>query len=83
MVVDIDTPDLELKVKIIKRKIEEIQNQFKEKINLSDEVINYIAAESKTNIRDLIGILNRIIAFSRVHNKFDYHRLQKYFKGCF
>ena len=69
LVVDIDTPDLELKVKIIKRKIEEIQNQFKEKINLSDEVINYIAAESKTNIRDLIGILNRIIAFSRVHNK--------------
>ena len=69
LVVDIDTPDLELKVKIIKRKIDEIQNQFKEKINLSDEVINYIAAESKTNIRDLIGILNRIIAFSRVHNK--------------
>ena len=34
-----------------------------------DEVVNYIAYESKTNIRDLIGILNRVIAFSRVHNK--------------
>ena len=70
LVVDIDIPDIDLKVKIIKKKIEEIQNQFKENINLSDEVINYIAGESKTNIRELIGVLNRVIAFSRVHNKF-------------
>ena len=69
LVVDIDLPDLELKIKIIKKKIEEIQDQFKESINLSDEVINFIATESKTNIRELIGVLNRIIAFSRVHNK--------------
>ena len=69
LVVDIDIPDLELKVKIIKKKIIEMQNQFKENINLSEEVINYIANESKTNIRELIGILNRVIAFSRVHNK--------------
>ncbi len=69
LVVDIELPDLELKIKIIKKKIEEIQNQFKENINLSDEIINYIATESKTNIRELIGVLNRIIAFSRVHNK--------------
>ena len=69
LVVDIEAPDLELKVKIINKKIEEIQNQFKENINLSDEVITYIASESKTNIRELIGVLNRVIAFSRVHNK--------------
>ncbi len=69
LVVDIDTPDLELKIKIIKNKIQEIQNQFKENINLSDDVINFIAHESKTNIREVIGILNRLIAFSRVHNK--------------
>jgi len=69
LVVDIDIPDLELKVKIIKKKILEMQSQFKENINLSEEVINYIAHESKTNIRELIGILNRVIAFSRVHNK--------------
>ena len=69
LVVDIEAPDLELKIKIIKKKIEEIQSQFKEIISLNDEVINYIASESKTNIRELIGILNRVIAFSRVHNK--------------
>ncbi len=69
LVVDIDSPDLELKVKIIKKRIVEIENQFKENINLNDDVINYIANESKTNIRELIGILNRVIAFGRVHNK--------------
>ena len=69
LVIDIDIPDLELKVKIIKKKIIEMQSQFKENINLSDDVINYIANESKTNIRELIGILNRVVAFSRVHNK--------------
>tara|TARA_B100000886_G_scaffold339456_1_gene304987 strand:+ start:1399 stop:2787 length:1389 start_codon:yes stop_codon:yes gene_type:complete len=69
LIVDIDFPDLELKKKIIKRRIEDIQLQFKEEIKLSDEVINFISAESKTNIRELIGALNRIIAFSRVHKR--------------
>ena len=69
LVVDIEVPDLELKVEIIRKKIQEMQIQFKENIDLSNEVINYIATESKTNIRDLIGILYRVIAYSRVHNK--------------
>ena len=69
LVVDIDTPDIELKIKILKKKIEDIQSQFKENINLNDDVIQFIASESKTNVRELIGILNRIVAFSRVHNK--------------
>ncbi len=69
LVVDIETPDFDLKVQILKKKIEEIENQFKESINLSSEVISFIATECKTNIRELIGVLNRVIAFSRVHNK--------------
>ena len=69
LVVDIDTPDIDLKIKILKKKIEEVQNQFKENIILSEEVISFIASESKTNIRELIGVLNRVIAFSRVHNR--------------
>ena len=69
LVVDIETPELELKIKILKKKIENIQNQFKENINLSEEVIAFIASESKTNIRELIGVLNRVVAFSRVNNR--------------
>jgi len=69
LVVDIDAPDLELKVKIIKKRLEDIQNQFKESSNISEEVINFIATESKTNVRELIGVLNRIVTFSRIHKK--------------
>ena len=69
LVVDIDTPDLELKTKILKEKLLKCKINLKKTLNLNDEVINYIANESKTNIRELIGILNSIIAFSRVHNK--------------
>jgi len=52
LVVDIENPDTDLKVSIIKKKIDDIQSQFKESINLSDEVINFIANESKTNIEN-------------------------------
>ena len=51
------------------KRIQDLQNQFKENINISDDVINFISNESKTNIRELIGVLNRVIAFSRVHKK--------------
>jgi len=69
LIVDIDIPDNELKIKILKKKIEDIQNQFKENCNISNEVIEFVANESKTNIRELIGVLNRLIAFSRIHKK--------------
>jgi len=69
LVVDIDNPDLELKVKIIKKRLEDIQNQFKEGSNISEEVVNFIATESKTNVRELIGVLNRVVTFSRIHRR--------------
>jgi len=69
LVVDIDAPDLDLKIKIIKKRLEDIQSQFKESSNISEEVISFIAAESKTNIRELIGVLNRVVTFSRIHKK--------------
>jgi len=69
LVVDIDAPDLDLKVKIIKQRLEDIQNKFKESSNISEEVINFIATESKTNVRELIGVLNRVVTFSRIHKK--------------
>ena len=69
LIIDIDVPDLELKKNIINNRISHIQNQFKENINISDDVVNFIATEAKTNIRELIGVLNRVIAFSRLHKK--------------
>ena len=69
LIVDIDTPDFNLKKDILKNKILEMENQFRENIQISEEVIHFIASESKTNIRELLGVLNRIIAFSRIHKK--------------
>ena len=69
LVVDIEKPDQELKIKILKQRLQDIQNQFKENYNLSSEVISFIAGEATNNIRELIGILNRIIAFSRMNRK--------------
>tara|TARA_B100001996_G_scaffold101140_1_gene75860 strand:- start:1806 stop:3206 length:1401 start_codon:yes stop_codon:yes gene_type:complete len=69
LIVDIDTPDLDLKSKIIKNKLNDISNQFKENYNISEDVINFLANQSKTNIRELLGILNRVIAFSKIHKK--------------
>ncbi len=69
LTVDIEIPDLELKTEIIRKRISDVQSQFKENFKVSEEVINYIASESKTNIRELIGVLNRVITYSRIHKK--------------
>ena len=69
LVVDIDLPDLDLKTKIIKKRIEDLKSEFQEDLTISEEVINFIARESKTNVRELIGVLNRVITFSKIHKK--------------
>jgi len=69
LVVDIGVPDYELKLKILKKKIVEFENTFKEYPNLSNDVIDYIAKDSNSNIRELIGVFNRIVAFSKMSKK--------------
>tara|TARA_Y100001970_G_scaffold184618_1_gene224566 strand:+ start:6843 stop:8228 length:1386 start_codon:yes stop_codon:yes gene_type:complete len=69
LVVDVGAPDYDLKLKILKKKILEFQNTFKEYPNLSEEVISYIAKDSSSNIRELIGVFNRIVAFSKMSKK--------------
>ncbi len=69
LVVDIGQPDYDLKLNILKKKIEEFQQSFQEYPNLSDEVIEYIAKDTRSNIRELIGVFNRIVAFSKMNNR--------------
>jgi len=69
LVVDIGVPDYELKLKILKKKIVEFENTFKEYPNLSNDIIDYIAKDSNSNIRELIGVFNRIVAFSKMSKK--------------
>ena len=54
LVVDIGVPDYDLKLKILKKKINEFQNSFHEYPNLSEDIIEYMAREPNLNIRELI-----------------------------
>ncbi len=60
---DIQPPDLETRVAILKKKIE------REPIHVPDEVIFFIAQLIKTNIRELEGALIRVIAYSLLEEK--------------
>ncbi|MFH1457652.1 MAG: chromosomal replication initiator protein DnaA [Candidatus Omnitrophota bacterium] len=55
---DIQPPDLETRVAILKKKIE------REPVTVPDEVIFFIAQLIKTNVRELEGALIRTIAYS-------------------
>ena len=69
LVVDIGVPDYDLKLSILKKKINEFQNSFHEYPNLSEDIIEYMAREPNLNIRELIGIFNRVVAFSKMNKK--------------
>ena len=69
LVIDIQPPDLNLKIKILKSKFKEISQNFNEPYELSDEVFEFLASETTSSIREMIGALNRILAFSRINAK--------------
>ena len=60
---DVQPPDLETRVAILKKKIE------REPVQVPDDVIFFIAQLIKTNIRELEGALIRIIAYSLLEEK--------------
>jgi len=69
LVIDIQPPDLNLRIKILKSKFEEIQRNFNESYNINDDVFNFLASEVTSSIREMIGALNRVLAFSKINTK--------------
>ncbi len=69
LVIDIQPPDLDLRIKILKSKFQEIQTNYKESYNLSDEVFKFLASEVTSSIREMIGALNRVLAFVKINTK--------------
>ena len=69
LVIDIQPPDLDLRIKILKSKFEEIKKNFKESYNLSDEVFQFLASEVTSSVREMVGALNRILAFCKINTK--------------
>ena len=69
LVVDIQKPEYDLRKKILNYKINELTTLYSEKLNISDEIQDFLSTKIKTNIRELIGAINRIASFSRIYNK--------------
>ncbi|MDD3185398.1 MAG: chromosomal replication initiator protein DnaA [Anaerostipes sp.] len=61
LTVDIQAPDYETRIAIL-RKRSEFDN-----IYISDEILDYIATNIKSNIRELEGALNKIRVFSKIN----------------
>ena len=69
LVIDIQPPDLNLRIKILKSKFEDIKKNFNENYNLNDEVFKFLATEITSSIREMVGALNRVLAFSKINTK--------------
>lgn len=55
MIADIGNPDYELRVAVLRTKLQE------KNISLPDEIVEFIASKVQRNIREIEGILNRVI----------------------
>lgn len=60
LMADIGTPDYETRMAILRKKVEA------DDMVLSDEILNYIATNIKSNIRELEGALNKLLAYSNL-----------------
>ena len=65
LIADISAPDYETRMAILQKKIE---LDHLEKYNIPRDVLQYIAENIKTNIRELEGSLNKLIALYKLNN---------------
>ena len=63
LIADISSPDYETRMAILRKK-EELDGY-----NIDDEVIRYIATNIKSNIRELEGALNKLVALSNLEKR--------------
>jgi len=62
MIADIGWPDFETRIVLLKTKLKDLD------LELSGDILNYIASNIQKSIRELEGALNRIAAFVRLNN---------------
>lgn len=66
LIADISSPDYETRMAILRKKVE-LDNL--ERYHIPDEVMQYIANNIKSNIRELEGSLNKLIALANLENR--------------
>ena len=69
LVVDIQSPDYDLRYEIVKSKCYDLNLLYSNQLNITNELQKFISSEVKNSIRELVGALNRIVSFSRIYNK--------------
>lgn len=62
LMADIGAPEYETRMAILRKKAELDQ------IDISDDVLNYIATNIKYNVRELEGALNKLVAYNKLVN---------------
>ena len=63
LITDIQAPDYETRIAILRKKAE------RDNLNIPAGVFEFIATKIKSNIRELEGALNRVVAYSSLTNK--------------
>jgi chromosomal replication initiator protein len=63
MIADIQAPDLETRMAILRTKME------KKGVNISEDILFYIAENVLNNIRELEGALNRLAVYQQMENR--------------
>lgn len=63
LIADIQPPDYETRMAILRKNAESCNKQ------IDDEIFKYIASNIKSNIRELEGAFNRVIAKSKIENQ--------------
>jgi chromosomal replication initiator protein len=63
MIADLQAPDIETRIAILRHKA------LEQHVNISDDVLQVIAARFTSNIRELEGSLTRVLAYSRLTNE--------------
>ena len=63
LMADIGAPDYETRMAILRRKVES------DDMSLSDDILNYIANNIKSNIRELEGAFNKVMAGAKLEKK--------------
>jgi len=69
LVIDIQPPDLALRKKILVSKFEMIKKSFNENYEIDEDVLTYLATEITSSIREMVGALNRVLAFTKINKK--------------
>jgi chromosomal replication initiator protein len=62
LIADVQPPDIETRTAILRRKGESLG------LHVSNEVLDYVARKVQSNIRELEGALNKIVALAQLYN---------------